>query len=572
MFSQPTRLVCCIASTLMLSACAERPQDYNAIAAAVPSSTVQSLEAQRAQVAEDLHTHTSVLASDAFGGRAPGTEGETLTINYLVEQFQAAGLQPGNGDSWFQKVPITSVAVDPAVVLSIRGASTSRDLAYVEEMMVATQQQLATVSVKDSELVFVGYGIRAPERGWDDYAGVDVTGKTVVMLINDPGYATQDPLLFNGNTMTYYGRWTYKYEEAARQGAAAAIIVHQTAPAAYPWEVVSGSWMGPQIGLTATDKNRDLLKAEAWMQEAVAQDLFAAAGQDFYRLSAAAAKPGFEAVPLGDLTLSVELSNTLDSTNSHNVLAMLPGTRYPDEAVIYSAHWDHLGTVEGAAGDDKIFNGASDNASGTAGLLALANLHKAKGPSERSVMFLAVTAEESGLLGSKWYAENPVLPLESTVANLNMDNLYKNVAGRTKDIAVVGYGNSELEDYLAKAAERQDRVITQEPTPEKGYYYRSDHLNFARMGVPALYLTRAVDSREHGAAWGMAQQNAYTSQSYHKPSDEYAATWDLSGSAENVILLFDVASQLLDSRRWPNWRQGNEFKSLRDATASLRMD
>ncbi|MEM0954821.1 MAG: M28 family metallopeptidase [Pseudomonadota bacterium] len=563
------RLVLAFVGLLAFTACGESSQTTVPVASSPANAS--SLEAQRAQVAEDLHAHTAVLASDAFGGRAPGTEGETLTINYLVEQFEAAGMRPGNGDSWFQEVPITSVETSPAMVMSIRGASMSRDLAYGDEVMVSTQQQLSSVSVTNSELVFVGYGIRAPERGWNDYAGVDVRGKTVVVLINDPGYATQNPELFNGNTMTYYGRWTYKYEEAARQGAAAAIIVHQTAPAAYPWEVVSGSWMGPQIGLTAANKNVDLLKAESWIQEEVAQDLFAAAGKDFEALSAAAAKPGFTPVPLGDLTMSVALENSLESTFSHNVIALLPGTRHPDEIIVYSAHWDHLGTRDGAEGEDKIFNGASDNASGTAGLLALANLHRAAGASERSVMFLAVTAEESGLLGSKWYAENPVLPLEYTVANLNMDNLYKNVDGRTRDIAVVGYGNSELEDYLADAAKRQDRVITQEPTPEKGFYYRSDHLNFALNGVPALYLTRAVDSREHGAEWGMARQNTYTSQNYHKPSDEYAESWDLSGSAENVILLFDVAGQLANSRDWPNWRSGNEFKALRDATASVRL-
>ncbi|MEE4658851.1 MAG: M28 family metallopeptidase [Halieaceae bacterium] len=554
-----------------LAACGDRPDLREAAPAEKVNASELSLAALRRSVADDLHTHTAILASDEFGGRAPGTAGESLTIEYLVDEFMALGLTRGNGDSWFQEVPVTSVETSPDVVMSIRGGGgVARDLAYNTEMMVSTQRQLESVTVRDSQLVFVGYGIRAPEQGWDDYAGIDVRGKTVVMLINDPGYATQDPTLFNGNTMTYYGRWTYKYEEAARQGAAAAIIVHQTAPAAYPWEVVSGSWMGPQIGLTAEDQNRELLAAEAWIQESVARELFAIAGLDFKRLSEAAAKPGFEPVPLADLTMSVSLRNTLASTVSNNVVAMLPGTEHPEETVIYSAHWDHLGTIEGADSEDKIFNGASDNATGTAALLSLARLHREAGPAPRSVVFLAVTAEESGLLGSKWYAENPVVPLEKTVANLNMDNLYKNVDGRTRDIAVVGYGNSELEDYLARAADRQDRVLKQEPEPEKGYYYRSDHLNFARKGVPALYLTRSTDSRTYGSEWGLKRLTEYTTRHYHKPSDEYDESWDLTGSAEDVLLLFDVATQLANSRDWPNWREGNEFRALREQSASQR--
>ncbi len=531
-----------------------------------------ALDILRESVEADLHKHIAVLASDAFGGRAPATEGEELTVAYLIDAFKSLGLEPGNGDSWVQPVPITSVETDPGVVMAIRGSDYSRDLAYATEMMVGTQQQLETVAVKDAEMVFVGYGINAPERGWNDYADLDVRGKTVVMLINDPGFATQDPALFNGNAMTYYGRWVYKYEEAARQGAAAALIVHQTAPASYPWGVVRGSWRGPQIGLTADDQNRTKVKAESWITESVARELFAAAGKDFEALADAATQPGFKAVPLGDLRMSVTLNNSLESAMSNNVLARLPGTRYPEEHIVYSAHWDHLGVRDATGSDDKVFNGASDNASGTAALISLARLHKAAGAMERSVLFLAVTAEESGLLGSQWYAENPTLPLETTVANLNMDNLYKNVDGRTRDIAVVGFGNSELEDYLQVAAKVQDRVITQEPTPEKGYYYRSDHINFARHGVPALYLTRAVDSREHGAAWGKARQDAYTEQDYHKPSDEYDPNWDLSGSAEDVLLLFGIAEQLGDSRSWPNWREGTEFKALRDASAASRAE
>ncbi len=549
----------------LLAACAKtEPPAEDTVAPATES------DALRAQVEADLHAHTKVMAADDFGGRAPGTEGEEKTIAYLVAQFEALGLEPGNGDSWFQEVPITSVDTDPSVVMAIRGADFSRDLAYGTDMMVSTQQQLESVSVADSPLVFVGYGISAPERDWDDFGDMDLSDKTVVILINDPGYATQDPEVFNGNTMTYYGRWTYKYEEAARRGANGAIIVHQTRPAAYPWEVVSGSWSGPQIGLTDDNQHRDKVEAEAWVTEDVARALFAAAGLDFDALAEAATRPDFTAVPMGDLKMSVALENTLASARSNNVLARMPGTKYPDEHIAYSAHWDHLGIKEGAEGEDKIYNGASDNASGTAALIALARLHAEAGAPERSLLFAAVTAEESGLLGAKWYVENPPHSLETTVANLNMDNIYGGVDGRTHDVAVVGFGNSQLEFFLAAAAEQQGRTLVQEPSPEKGYYYRSDHFNFAKQGVPALYLTRGVDSVEHGREWGQQQLDNYTAYDYHKPSDEYSPDWDLSGAADNVLLFYTVATELANSRDWPNWNPGTEFKSKRDETIASR--
>ena len=535
-----------------------------------PATTapVNDLDRLRSQVEAELHTHTQVLAADEFGGRGPGTPGEELTVNYLVEQFQALGLEPGNGDSWVQDVPITAVTTDPSATLAIQGTDFERELAYAEEMVVFTQRQVESVSVEDAGLVFVGYGISAPERGWDDFGDMDVTGKTVVILINDPGYATQDSSVFNGNTMTYYGRWTYKYEEAARRGAAAAIIIHETLPAAYGWDVVRNSWSGPQIGLTAANQNMDRVAAEGWVTESVARELFAAAGEDFDVLKAAAASPDFQAVPLGDLTLSTELSNTLSNAQSRNVMARLPGTEYPEEHIVYSAHWDHLGTREGEG--DQIYNGASDNASGVAALLALAKLHMEEGAPPRSLLFLAVTAEEAGLLGAKWYVENPPHALETTVANLNMDNIYGGVDGRTRDVAVVGFGNSELETWLQAAADKQGRVLVQEPNPEKGYYYRSDHFNFARHGVPALYLTRGVDSFEHGSEWGQQQLDNYVANDYHKPSDEYSADWDLSGAADNVALFFDIANDLAAGRDWPNWNAGTEFKSTRDESSAAR--
>ncbi len=515
------------------------------------------------QIDADLHTHIAEISSDAYAGRAPGTPGGVKTTTYLSQAFADLGLTPGNNGSWYQDVPITSVTTSPETVLSLRGEGFSRDLAYGPEMMVSTQRQVAQAGIEDSPLVFVGYGINAPERDWNDYAGVDVSGKTVVVLVNDPGFATQDPALFNGNTMTYYGRWDYKYAEAARQGAAGVLIVHETAPAAYPWEVVENSWSGAKIGLTASDRNLDKVAVEGWLPLEQAEALFAAAGMDYAEAKAAAARPGFKARPLADIRASVTLENSLDSTRSRNVAALIKGAEHPDEVIIYTAHWDHLGVRPQQSGDN-IYNGASDNASGVAALLALARQFKAlQEPPARSVLFLAVTAEESGLLGSRWYSQNPVFAPAKTVANFNMDNIAAGNVGRTRDIAVVGYGNSELEEYLAAAAEAQGRVLVQEPYPEKGYYYRSDHFSLAKVGIPALYLTRSTDSIEHGKAWGQERLQDYTANHYHKPSDEYDPSWDLSGAVEEVELLFTMGRTLANNRDFPNWREGVEFKRTR---------
>jgi Zn-dependent M28 family amino/carboxypeptidase len=519
-----------------------------------------------AQIQRDLHYHIAELADDTYEGREPGTPGEDKTIAWLQKHFAALGTQPGNRGSWVQEVPITAVTSAPDAVLSIRGPDFSADLAYGSEMMVATQQQVVATGIADSDLVFVGYGINAPERGWNDYAGIDVTGKTVVMLINDPGYATQDPELFNGNAMTYYGRWDYKYAEAARQGAAGALIVHETDAAAYPWEVVRNSWSGANIGLTAENRHRDKLAVEGWLPLAQAETLFKAAGLDYYPSKQAAQQAGFKAQPLAGFSATVQLQNTLADSLSRNVAALIPGTTHPDEVIIYTAHWDHLGVRPDEEGDN-IYNGASDNASGVAGLLAIARQLLAEGkPPERSILFLAVTAEESGLLGSKFYSENPIFPAAKTVANFNMDNIAAGNLGRTRDVAVVGYGNSELENYLARAAEAQGRVVVQEPYPEKGSYYRSDHFSLAQVGIPALYLTNATDSVEHGKAWGDERLRDYTANHYHKPSDEYDPAWDLSGAAQEVMLLLQMGRELAANRDFPNWHEGVEFKRARDAS------
>ncbi len=524
------------------------------------------------QINAELHRHIAELASDAYEGREPGTAGEDKTIAYLVKEFEALGLQPGNNGEWFQEVPITAVATAHDAVLSLRGENYTADLSFGDEMVVFTQRQMPVAELVDSPLVFAGYGINAPERGWNDYADIDVTGKTVVVLINDPGFATQDPEIFNGNAMTYYGRWSYKFEEAARQGAAGVIIVHETAPAAYGWDVVRNGGSSAKIGLTAENKKADTVAVQSWIPLAQAQALFAAAGVDYAQAKAAAAQPGFKSFPLADISASVTLNNEVSNKISHNVAALLPGSKYPEEVVIYTAHWDHLGVRPGTDGDN-IYNGASDNASGTAALFSLARLFSEQAqPPERSVLFLAVTAEESGLLGSRWYGENPIFALNKTVANFNMDNIAAGQVGPTSEIAVVGFGNSELENYLARAAAKQGRKLVQEPFPENGFYYRSDHFSLARVGIPALYLTRSIDSDEHGPEWGKQRLEDYIKNHYHKPSDEYDPAWDLRGAVQEVQLLHHMGSELSANRDFPKWNEGVEFKATREATMNQSAD
>ena len=545
--------ICGLLFSLLICACSD-PQS------ALPAPPLTEVEA-------DLHRHIAVLAADEFEGRAPGTAGEEKTVAYLRQEFAALGLQPGNGDSWFQEVPITSVDAKPSAIV-VRGPGYQRELALGEEVNVGTMQQVSQVVVQDSPLVFAGYGIVAEERGWNDYAGLDVAGKTVLVLVNDPGYASQDEALFNGNRMTYYGRWTYKYEEAARQGAEAVLVVHETGAAGYPWGVIGSP--EARIGLTAENRRLDLARVEGWVSQAMAEELLAAAGLDYQTMKDAAVRPDFKAADLGGLTFSVTLNSTLNSSMSKNVVARIAGAKFPDEHIIYSAHWDHLGIRPEQEGDN-IYNGASDNASGTAALLAIARQFQQRRQAPlRSVLFLALTAEESGLLGSRWYAENPLYPLETTVANLNMDNIYGTLDGRTTEVAVVGHGYSELEDYLVRAAAEQGRTVVPEPSPEKGYYYRSDHFNFARAGVPALDTTRSNASREHGKVWGQDRLDDYTANIYHQPGDEYSPDWDLSGSAQEALLFYQVGSSLADSRDFPNWSAASEFRAERDRSSARR--
>jgi Zn-dependent M28 family amino/carboxypeptidase len=502
------------------------------------------------------------LASDEFEGRAPGSRGERLTVDHLVEEFARAGLQPGFGDSFLQPVPMVELTNQSRSDIEIAGAGDAMTLSYPDDMIIGSRRLgPGPHAVEGSELVFVGYGIVAPEYDWNDYAGLDVEGKTVVMLVNDPGFANPDSGLFNGRAMTYYGRWTYKYEEAARQGAAAALIVHQTEPASYPWEVVTNSWSGPQFELAARG-DAPVMALEGWITVDAARELFARAGLDFSEQEAAAAEPGFEPVTLnGRATASVR--NSAREGLSYNVAARLPGTESPDETVVYMAHWDHLGRNLGMSGSAGIFNGAIDNASGTAALLELARLHAAAGEPDRTMLFLAVTLEEYGLLGSRHYVNEPVAPAAQTVAAINMD-AFNYMAGPTRDMVVIGYGSSELEDVLAATLEDSGRRVVEEPTPEAGFYYRSDHFNFARAGIPSLYAKSGVEHVELGADHVSAIERDYRDNRYHKPGDEFDPDWDFRGAAQDAEALYRVGRYLAESDAWPNWYEGNEFRALRD--------
>ena len=515
--------------------------------------------------AEDFAAHIKVIASDEFGGRKPGSDGETKTVQYLRGQFQRLGLEPGNGNSYFQTVPMVETRADTATSkMTIKLGDQSMPLSFGEQMVLSTRTGKTTVKVSDSALVFVGYGVNAPESGWNDYAGVDVKGKTVVMLINDPGFHNNDVTLFQGRRMTYYGRWTYKFEEAARQGAAAAIIIHDTAGAAYGWDVVKNSWSGSQFDLPAAEEPGPRLSLQGWITGEVASKLFAQVGLDVMALRDAAGKRGFKAVPLGNAKLDAELHNTISQSQSRNVVARLRGSKYPEEAIVYSAHWDHLGTHADEP-DDNIYNGAIDNATGVAGVLEIAEQFTVQDPKpERSVVFLFVTLEESGLLGSAYYAAHPVVPLAKTVAVVNIDAMP--VVGLTRDLVVVGLGNSELEDVLRPITDRQKRVLTEESAPEKGQFFRSDHFSFAKAGVPALYAKGGVDHIEKGREYGISVIDDYTAKRYHKSADNFDPEWDLRGIVQDLNALYGVGKVLSTNRAWPNYREGNAFKAVRDAS------
>ena len=510
--------------------------------------------------AVDLSRGIQDLSADSMGGRAPASWGEERTMRYLQEKFESLGLEPGNGISWVQEVPLVSLTPDPDMGAVIQGRGTANRLQHAFDFVAVTERVVEEIALDRSELVFVGYGIVAPEFEWNDYEGVDVAGRTVVVLVNDPGYATGDEALFNGRSMTYYGRWTYKYEEAARQGADGVLIVHQTGPAGYPWAVVEAGWSGPQFMLAETG-DAPLASVQGWISEETARTVFAQARLDFDARAAQAATRDFAAYEMG-LDLSLTLRNSIERSTSRNVLALLPGSERPEELVIYTAHWDHLGT-DPALGADSIYNGALDNATGTSGLVQMAGAFAAlKKTPARSVLFMAVTAEEQGLLGTAYYASHPVYPLDATVATVNMDGL--NIWGPTSDITVVGYGMSELDDVLQVAAEAAGRTLAPDPEPEKGHYFRSDHFEFAKRGVPSLYADAGVQDLEHGEEWARERREEYTRDHYHKPSDEYDPSWNLEGAIQDLQLMFAVGHSLATGEVWPNWREGTEFKALRD--------
>lgn len=500
----------------------------------------------------DIREPLKVLSSDEFEGRLPTTEGEKKTIEYLVSEFTKAGLKPGNGDSFLQKVALMEITADPDMTMTIG----DNNFAYKEQMVASSKREQSSVSLEDSELVFVGYGVNAPEYDWNDYEGLDVEGKTVVMLINDPGFENPESGKFQGTTMTYYGRWSYKYEEASRQGAAGAIIVHETAPASYGWSVVANSWSGPQYGLVSADKGASRVAVEGWLTLDAAKKVFADAGLDFDQEKANAMQGPYSKAM--NINASVTVNNTFKKSESNNVIATLPGAEFPDEHIIYTAHWDHLGKDESKEGD-QIYNGAHDNATGTAAILAMAKAYSELTPApKRSVSFLVVTAEEQGLLGSKYYASNPVIPIENTVANINMDAM--NVLGKTKNVAVVGMGKSEMEDYLEAAAAKQGRTLTQEDRPEAGYYYRSDHFSFAKQGVPALYAEGGNEPADEETAKYRKRMNVIVTGCYHQVCDQYRDDWDLSGIVQDTQMLFDVGVGVANAEAWPKWNEASEFQ------------
>ncbi|VAW49545.1 Peptidase M28 [hydrothermal vent metagenome] len=538
----------------------ENSQKENKVATQYPVRVIDSISA------ESLIQHIKILSSDEFGGRAPASEGEILTIEYIENEFRKAGLSPGNGKKYTQKVPLASIEVTnkPSLLVSKTRADNANEavmrLNYSNDQVVWTRQQVDAVSINNSELVFVGYGINAPERNWNDYAGIDVKGKTVVMLVNDPGYATQDEQLFNGNAMTYYGRWDYKFDEAGRQGAAAAIIIHDTKPAAYGWSTVANSWTGLQFDTVHGSNQQSLVSVEGWITFENAKKLFRHANLSLDDMYAMAKTPEFEAVNM-NLKASVAIENKQAFIESYNVMAMVEGSEKPNEVFIYMAHWDHLGTDLSLEGDG-IYNGALDNATGIAGLIELAKVFAISKP-KRSVVFIAVTAEEQGLLGSAYYAANPVFPLNSTIAGINMDGL--NNFGPTNDVTVIGLGMSEIDTFLKKAAADQGRVLKPDAESEKGYFYRSDHFELSKLGVPMSYPNSGYDHFEKGVAYGIEKSEEYLNNNYHRVSDEYDPSWDMTGAVQDLQLYYATGLEIINSGLWPQWYEGTEFKEIRDS-------
>ena len=554
---------------LFVSACsrsAEQPASAAPAANTAPVAVAKMPSFDAGRMLADIKT----LSSDEFEGRAPGSKGEEITVKFLQDAFTKIGLQPGNTDGTFvQSLPLVGITASNTRPLTVNGNGKKTTFKWRDELVAWTKRVTDTASLENSELIFAGYGVTAPEFKWDDFKDVDVKGKTILVLVNDPQVpsasdsARLDPSLFNGQAMTYYGRWTYKFEEGARRGAAGILIVHETGPAGYPFSVVQGN-LGERFDLITPDKNMSRASIEGWLSLDATKKLLAMAGQDFDALKKQALTREFRPVPLG-LQASVAIRNSLRTIQSRNVLARLEGSdpQLRDEYVVYTAHWDHLG-VGSPVNGDKIYNGALDNASGVSQVLEIARAFTAVEPRpKRSVLFLMVGAEEQGLLGSQHYAEQPIYPLAKTLAAINIDGV--NQWGRTKDITVIGMGASDLDDYLRDAAATQNRVLRPDPESEKGFYYRSDHFNFAKKGVPALYTDTGIDFAGKPAEYSQQKRDEYTNKDYHAPSDEVKPDWDLTGAADDAQLLFLVGYRVANAAKFPDWKPGNEFKATRDA-------
>ncbi len=508
--------------------------------------------------------HIEVLASDEFLGRKPFTEGETKTLAYLEQEFKSYGLAPGNGESFFQEVPLVELDATPSDFMTVTSGNQEVKLAWGNEFVAFSERVEEQNVLEASEMVFAGFGVVAPEYGWNDYEGLDVKGKTVIVLVNDPGFGSGDSTFFKGETMTYYGRWTYKYEEAARQGAAGIFIIHQTAPAGYPWSVVKNGWSGASLFL---DQSGDQFQpiVQGWITRDAAIKIFESSQVDMKGFVEKARSKDFQAVGLG-VNASVTVSNKIKKDVSQNVIAKIVGTEKPDEVIIYTAHWDHLG-VGPVVDGDSIYNGAHDNASGVASLLTIAKVFaEQKEKPKRTVVFLAVTAEEQGLLGSKYYAENPIYPTAKTVANINMDGLY--YMGKMNDLTIVGYGQSELDELAEALAQEQGRYVLADPEPSKGYFFRSDHFQFAKVGIPAIFSYGSYDAVNGGVAYAKETLAAYNATAYHQPADEFkmdSTTWKMGGMQQDVELFYQLGLQLANGDLWPQWKEGSEFKAVRDA-------
>ena len=522
----------------------------------VPQITVPKI------TGDTIRDVTKELSSDRYEGRAPGSRAEDLTITYIINRFKAAGLKPGNKGSWLQEVPTVDITAKNADGLTVEAGGQKLHYNFGPDIVAGSYRVTPQTRIKDAPLVFVGYGINAPELGWNDYAGTDMKGKIAVILVNDPDYEQADEKgLFKGRRMTYYGRWTYKFEEAARQGAAGALIVHDTFPAAYGWQVVNSSWTGTQHYIASANNAMDQTQANGWVQKPVAEAVFKAAGQDLASLSAAAKQKGFKAVPLG-ATASLSFDNEIKRANSHNVIGILPGKKRPNEYVLYTAHWDHLGRCTPDKTGDNICNGAIDNATGVGALVSLAEANVKAGAADRSQVFMSVTLEESGLLGSRYYAEHPVYPLSRTVGGVNMDGV--GPGSPSKDVSVTGGDKSDLTRYLKAAMGAMGLYETPEDHPERGHYYRSDHFSFAKLGVPMFSVGRGSDWVQGGKAAGDAAAEDYVQHRYHQPSDQYDATWDWSGAVQEISLFYRLGRSLAMTTDWPNWHKTDEFRRIRD--------